>query len=69
VGEILFGEDLVRDVQLLVLPDLLDVAPEGILVPLDRRKVAPSFRFRWMASCLEFRDEGREIGCDTAGLF
>src|SRR5215208_6129781 len=44
VGEILLGKDLVRDVKLLVLPDLLDVAPKGSLVPLDCHSVAPSFR-------------------------
>lgn len=60
VGEIRFGEDLVRDVQFLVLPDLLDVAPECILVPLERHSLAPSFRSRWVVFCLDFRDEDRE---------
>ena len=35
VGEILLGEDLVRDVNLLLFPNFLDVAPKGGLVPLD----------------------------------
>src|SRR5215211_6265404 len=48
VGEIRFGEDLVRDVKPLVLPDLLDVAPERSFVPLDGHIFAPFSRFRWV---------------------
>src|SRR5215211_1845122 len=61
MGEILFGEDLIRDVQLLVFPNLLDVAPEGIFVPLDRHPVAPSFRSQWVVFRLVFSDENRGL--------
>jgi len=42
--EILRGEDLVGDVEVLVLPDLIDVTPEGLLVLLDRHPVSPFAR-------------------------